>query len=137
MHKFKLFNFYYFKVVSVWNFLNIKRSGLDIRLNDPNRAVVSFANDVRLLNLQTFAEGVSNMSGGKGYGRNKSLTSETRNALFSTLNGIVLLIKQLLSQNHSYVLPGIFQTDRLEGEFGVYRFAIFCFILVKDLMEKS
>jgi len=111
--------------VNVWNFLNIKRSGLDIRLNDPNRAVVSDVNDSRVRNLQTFAEGVSGMSGGKGYGRNKSLTSETRNAFFSTLNGIALLIKKLLSQNHRYVLPGIFQTDRLEGEFGVYRFVTF------------
>ena len=31
------------------------------------------------------------------------------------------MIKVLLSNDFKYVLPGIFQSDRLEGEFGVFR----------------
>ena len=35
--------------------------------------------------------------------------------------GLIALIKLLLSKGFKYVLPGTFQSDRLEGEFGVYR----------------
>ena len=50
-----------------------------------------------------------------------SWTSETKVALVNSLNGLVEVITLLLSEGHSYVLRGIFQSDRLEGEFGVYR----------------
>ena len=49
------------------------------------------------------------------------LTVDTSNALFITLTGISGLIKLLLSKGFNYVLPGTFQSDRLEGEFGVFR----------------
>ena len=49
------------------------------------------------------------------------LTADTRNALFTTLTGISVLIKLLLSKGFNYVLPGTFQSDRLEEEFGVFR----------------
>ena len=48
------------------------------------------------------------------------LTVDTSNALGVTL-GLIALIKLLLSKGFKYVLPGTFQSDRLEGEFGVYR----------------
>ncbi|XP_047146817.1 uncharacterized protein LOC124819347 isoform X1 [Hydra vulgaris] len=62
------------------------------------------------------------MPGGKGWKRNKSFTSETKISFSNMLYGIVDLIRKLLNEDHQYVLPGIFQTDRLEGEFGIYRF---------------
>ena len=49
------------------------------------------------------------------------LTVDTSNALFIRLTGISALIKLLLSKGFNYVLPGTFQSDRLEGEFGVFR----------------
>ena len=49
------------------------------------------------------------------------LTSNTRNALHETLLGIVALIKLKLVDGFSYVLPSKIQSDRLEGEFGIYR----------------
>ena len=49
------------------------------------------------------------------------LTVDTSEALFITLNGISALIKLLLSKGFSYVLPGSYQSDRLEGEFGIFR----------------
>ena len=50
------------------------------------------------------------------------LTKQTSNALSLTLNGMVVLIKTLLSkQGIHYVLSGTMQSDRLEAEFGIYR----------------
>ena len=49
------------------------------------------------------------------------LTVDTSNALFITLTGISALIKLLLSKGFNYVLPGTFQSDPWEGEFGVFR----------------
>ena len=38
-----------------------------------------------------------------------------------TLNGMKTLIITLLDQGFTYVLPGEFQSDRIEAEFGIYR----------------
>ena len=38
-----------------------------------------------------------------------------------SLNGLVQIIRKLLSQNIPYVLPGKLQSDRHEEEFGIYR----------------
>ena len=51
----------------------------------------------------------------------KALTGDTSNALHVTLLGMVDLIKTLLQHGHKYVLPGKIQSDRVEGEFGIYR----------------
>ncbi|XP_012561912.2 uncharacterized protein LOC105847114 [Hydra vulgaris] len=109
------------RILLIWNYLNIKQEGMDIRLNDPNRASYKNVNDKRLQEILTFAEAVAKMPGGKGWKRNKSFTSETKISLSNMLYGIVDLIRKLLNEDHQYVLPGIFQTDRLEGEFGIYR----------------
>ena len=50
-----------------------------------------------------------------------SLPSDTSNALHRTLTGIVALIKLKLDIGFSSVLPGKVQSDRIEGEFGIYR----------------
>jgi hypothetical protein len=49
------------------------------------------------------------------------LTWETSNALHQTLIGIIDLIKTSLKLDHAYVLPGKFQRDQLEKEFGICR----------------
>ena len=49
------------------------------------------------------------------------LTTDTSDALFVTLKGMVAIIKVFLSKGFKYVLHGTFQSDRQEGEFGVFR----------------
>ena len=53
--------------------------------------------------------------------RYKGITSQTSDALPKTLNAIVDIIKQLLASGFKYVVPGKIQSDRLKGEFGIYR----------------
>ena len=99
--------------------LNAKTPG---RLYDANRNPVSEVDDPRITFVSSMKAAVADMPGGKGFGRIMSLTSETRNALAQTLHGLIYIIRRLLRENHAYVLPGIFQSNRLEGEFGIYRY---------------
>ena len=48
-------------------------------------------------------------------------TFDTSNALNRTLAELLSLIKLFLNHGFSYLLPGIFQSDRLEKEFDIYR----------------
>ena len=104
----------------LWNIFNIKRTDTHIRLNDPNRMPFSNAADGRLVFMTDVAEGLSMMQGGRSFSRNKSLTTETKEAFMKTIHGMVYLIRKMLLEDHQYVLPGVFQTDRLEGEFGIH-----------------
>lgn len=108
-------------LVKCWSILNIKDKFGHIKLLNPDRKPFYSDSDERLTFLTSLASGFSLMAGGKGLKRHLSLTSETRNAVTSTLQGFASLIPYLLSKDHSYVLPGQFQTDRLEAEFGMYR----------------
>ena len=47
------------------------------------------------------------------------LTNDTSEAL--TLQGILSITKIILEKGANYVLTRTFQSDRLEGEFGIYR----------------
>ena len=49
------------------------------------------------------------------------LTTDTSEALVLTLRGTVSLVKILLQHGFSYVMLGQIQSDRIEGEFGIYR----------------
>ena len=49
------------------------------------------------------------------------LTSDSSDALNRTLTRLISLIKLLLNYGFSKVLAGNFQSDRLEGEFRIYR----------------
>ena len=69
------------RILSIWNYLNVKQKGMDIRLNNPNRASYKNVNDKQLQEMLTFAEAVAAMPGGKGWKCNKSFTSETKNTL--------------------------------------------------------
>ena len=79
---------------------------MDTKLRDPDRKPFYSADDERLTFLKSMASGFSHMTGGKGVKGHCSLTSETRNAVVLTLQGIVHLIQHLLSLDHTYVLPG-------------------------------
>ena len=108
-------------LVKLWNILNIKRKDAGKTMNDPNRAPLCQADDPRINLIESMTAAFADMPRGKGFGRRTSLTSETRNAVVQTLQGMLYLVKYLLDGSHAYVLPGIFQSDRLEGELGIYR----------------
>nr|XP_047143770.1 uncharacterized protein LOC124817566 [Hydra vulgaris] len=95
-------------IVSLWNMLNVKRKGCDVLLNDINRSPFQTLDDLRLKEILAFADATSKMSEGKGLKRHNTFTPETKHALVNTLQGLVELIKKLLSEDHQYVLPGIF-----------------------------
>ena len=79
--------------------------------------------DPRLNYLQSIANSFKEMdTANTGYSqRIKCLTSDTSKALFITLSGIAELISLLLNKGARYIIPGEFQSDRLVGEFGIYR----------------
>ena len=54
------------RILSIWNYLNIKQEGMSIHLNNPNRASYKNVNDKRLQEMLTFAEAVTAMLGKKG-----------------------------------------------------------------------
>ena len=59
------------------------------------------------------------MESSKSGARVCSLTGDITNALHITLNGLVQIIRKLLSLNIPYVFPGKLQSDRHDGEFGI------------------
>ena len=92
------------RVTRMWNILNVKSPDVGVRLNDPDRYTISDANDSRPNGMRV-----------------KMLTADTSEALAMTLRGVVSLTKVLLELKLSYVMLGQLQSDRIEGEFGIYR----------------
>ena len=110
-------------VTKLWNCLNVKSKDAGRNLNDRNREPFKSLEDERYKFISDMADRFKEMdvSLSKYPGRIMCLTVDTSNAIYVTLKGIVALIKLLLTKGFSYVLPGTFQSDRLEGEFGIYR----------------
>ena len=105
----------------MWNIINIKPPHAGFRTNDPDRYPFQHKSDDRLQYLSKAATTFKRMDNSRKGRRLHSLTSDTSNALHQTLLGIVALIKLKLDVRFSYVLPSKIQSDRLEGEFGIYR----------------
>ena len=109
-------------ILRMWKILNVKAPGLHIRLNDYDREEITKKDHKSLKYLEKISESIREMPAGRGRLRLKSLTYETRDALTQTLKGLVELSHVLLEdKTMRYILLGFFQSDRLEGEFGVYR----------------
>ena len=110
-------------VTKLWNCLNVKSTDAGQNLNDRNIEPIRTLEDERYKFINDMADKFKEMdvSLSKYSGRIMCLTVDTSNALYVNLQGIVALIKLLLTKGFSYVLPGTFQSDRLEGEFGIYR----------------
>ena len=115
-------------LVRAWKMVNIKDKAAHIKLCDSSRKPFYHQSDSRLGFLRSLADSVTGMKGGKGASRHFSLTSDTRSSLAVTLNGLCHLIEEMLSRDHSYVLPGHIQSDRIEAEFGIYRLTMQNFI---------
>ena len=101
--------------------LNIKSPEAGKHLNDPDREKIESKTDPRLDFLLKMASSIKLMHSGKRGARVKGLTGDTANAFHRTLHAMVYIIKKLLDLGFDYVLPGKIQSDRLEGEFGIYR----------------
>ena len=110
-------------VTRLINILNVKSPDVGYRLNDPDRKVFEDIDDNRfdfLLNMsQMFAK--MDTSSTIFPTRVMCLTSQTSNALSLTIKGMVAIIKMILGKGLKYVMTGEYQSDRLEGEFGIYR----------------
>ena len=110
-------------VTKLWNCLNVKSPVAGWNLNDPNREPFRSPDDTRFQFLNQMTNKFSDMdtSKSKYSTRVMCLTVDTSRALVLMLTGLTELIKLLLSKGFKYVLPGVFQSDHLEGEFGTFR----------------
>ena len=105
-------------VLNWWNTVNVSGKGQDQRLNDPHRAVQMPDST----NLQTFLTMFQQAASGHGASRIQCLTHDTKKALVQTMEGLIAVCHYLFTAaNFKYVLLREIQSDRLEGEFSVYR----------------
>ena len=105
-------------IVNWWNVVNVSGKGQDLRMNDPHRAV----QDVESTNLQTFVTLFQEATSGHGASRIQCLTHDTKKALVQTMQGLLAVCTYLFrNADFQYVLLREIQSDRLEGEFSVYR----------------
>lgn len=109
------------QITRMWHIINVKSPEKGIRLNDPDRLPITDPNDSRLDFLLKMATSLKKMDNAKKGHRIRSLTADTANAWHVTLTGMVEVTRKLLILGASYILLGKLQSDRLEGEFGIYR----------------
>jgi len=106
----------------LWKILNTKSPSAHLRLNDNDRRPIRSREHDNFNFVSKTAETFESMGGGVGMSRHLQLTSNTSAAFCVTLRGICGIAEYLLSyHNCSYILPGAFQSDELEGEFGINR----------------
>lgn len=104
-------------ILQWWNVMNVSSKGQHIRLNDPNRQPQTKESS----NLKYFLDIFEHCESGHGSSRKQCFTHDTRKALIQTMYGMIALCTHLLSSGFEYVLLREIQSDRIEGEFGVYR----------------
>ena len=126
------------KVINWWKIINVRSKSMDVRFNDPLRAVISDPEDKRLETLLEFGDMALNMAGRQGK-RQKQFTRDTAQGISHTCKGLVSLSRHLLSISHEYVMLGQFSTDPLEKEFSKLRQGSggTYFINVQQIVEKT
>ena len=105
------------QVLSWWKAINVSTPGDEQRFNDPDRAMQTKNSS----NLQSFVELFSITASGHGPNRQRAMTHDTKKALVQTMNGLIAVCNYLYDQGFNYVLLGSIQSDKIEGEFSVYR----------------
>lgn len=106
------------RVLNWWKTVNVSGKGQDQRLNDPHHSV----QEKDSTSLDTFVSLFQQAESGQGASRVKCLTHDTKKALIQTMEGLKAVCSYLLnSAGFNYVVLREIQSDRLEGEFGVYR----------------
>lgn len=103
-----------------WTVVNVKSKGVCVRKREPDASAFTSKNDDRLEFLRQFVLWLKQwMSLSVPYGR---LTKDTMHALIQTNSALVELIEHCIDlEEVEYVLPGKFQTDKLENRFSSYR----------------
>ena len=90
----------------------------EMRLNDPHRHV----QDHTTTNLSDYLQIFQKAPSGHGKGRKQCVTHDTKKALVQTMQGLTSICAHLLTHaGFQYVLLRELQSDRIEGEFSVYR----------------
>ena len=109
------------KFIQFWKIVNVHGPYADVRLIDPNRAVIRSSDDANLQKLLAISEFADHMAP-SGSKRIKQLTRDVAYNLSHTCKGLVGLSTFLLNtNNHEYVALGNFTTDPLEKQFGKLR----------------
>ena len=103
------------EVLDWWNVVNVSQKGSDLRLRDPCRSVQTLSST----SLEKYL--FNSSQSGHGAKRIQSLTHDTKKALVQTMGGLIAVRDHLLSNGFEYVLLREIQSDRIEGEFSVYR----------------
>lgn len=104
-------------ILDWWNVVNVSAKGQDLRMKDHHRSVES-----QQCNLENFLHQFELASSGHGATRQECLTHDTKKALVQTMRGLVAVCNHLTTgAGFQYVLLREIQSDRLEGEFSVYR----------------
>ena len=105
-------------ILNWWNMVNVSGKGQDLRMKDPHRAVQG----PQSTNLQSFLAIFQEAASGHGPSRIQCLTHDTKKALVQTMEGLIAVCRYLINEeNFQYVLLREIQSDRIEGEFSVYR----------------
>lgn len=105
------------QILDWWNTVNVSAKGQDIRMRDLNRSV----QEEHSSSLQPFLELFLESESGHGPKRVQCLTHDTKRALVQTTEGLIAVCRFLFSVGFQYVLLRELQSDRIEGEFSVYR----------------
>ena len=105
------------QVLKWWKMVNVKCNGEGARFSDDSRLVQT----CNSTNLRAFMDLFTNADSGFGINRVKSVTHDTKKALVQTMEGLLGVCKHLLNNGFNYVALGEIQSDRIEGEFSIYR----------------
>ena len=105
------------QVLTWWKMVNVKTIGESSRFRDPDRSV----QEADFTKLQGYLVLFKNAVSGQGANRVCSITHDTKKAMIQTLEGFIGITKYLMNHGFRYVLLGSLQSDRIEGEFSVYR----------------
>ena len=98
--------------------MNVSSMHQETRLNDPHRHV----QDHTSTNLSEYHRIFQRAPSGHGKGRKECVTHDTKKALAQTMQGLTCFCEHLLTHaGFQYVLFRELQSDRIEGEFSVYR----------------
>lgn len=105
------------QVLDWWHVVNVSSKGEDMRFHDSFRSVQTAQSDSLDVIFHRFTQAPS----GFGKDRIKCLTHDTKRALLQTTECQIFLCQHLLKNGFNYVLLREIQSDRIEGEFSVYR----------------
>ena len=127
-------------ILKFWHIFNVKTPVEGIHKRLPDCYPIRSVNDQQIIWLQKF---VSWLDSWKRYSvthPHSFLTKETFIAVSHTVKTVLFMIPDLFQRHHlKYVLLAKFQTDNLEGRFGLYRQLSGCnyLVSVKDIIHSE